>query len=274
MRRLAIASMLAGLTMLTLVSGCSQKTGNKLTITGSSTIAPLVQELGKRFEELHPGVKVDVQAGGSSRGVADARQGLAQIGMASRGPKPDESDLQWFAIARDGITMIVHTDNSIKELTPEQIIAIYTGKQRDWSTFGGKPEPVTVVSKAEGRSTLELFLHHFKLKPSDIKADVIIGDNQQGIKTVAGNPNAIAYVSIGTAEYEATHGVSIKLLPLGGVTASINTVRDGSFPLARPLHLVTKGAPTGLAKQFIDFAQSSDANDLIEKQYFVPLSPK
>ena len=55
---------------------------------------------------------------------------------------------------------------------------------------------MTVVNKAEGRSTLELFLDYFKLKSPDVQADVVIGDNEQGIKTVAGNPNAIGYVSI------------------------------------------------------------------------------
>jgi phosphate transport system substrate-binding protein len=257
-----------------LLAGCSKKPDSqetRLTLTGSSTIAPLAQELGQRFEQLHPGIKIDVQAGGSSRGVTDARQGLAQIGMSSRGPKPEEQDLKWHTIARDGIAIIVHRDNPVKELTAEQIVAIYTGKQKQWRDVGGGNQAITVVNKAEGRSTLELFLHHFKLKPSDVKADVVIGDNQQGIKTVAGNPNAIGYVSIGTAEYEASHGVPIKMLPLNGINPSTKTVIDGSFPLARPLNLVTKNAPTGLAKDFIDFAQSAQADALIEKQYFVPL---
>ena len=62
--------------------------------------------MGKRFEELHPGVRVDVQTGGSSRGVNDTRQGLNDIGMVSRPLKGDESDLHGFAIARDGVSII------------------------------------------------------------------------------------------------------------------------------------------------------------------------
>ncbi|MBG0808035.1 phosphate ABC transporter substrate-binding protein [Methylosinus sp. H3A] len=173
---------------------------SKITLSGSSTVAPLAAEIGRRFEENNPGVRVDVQSGGSSRGVADARSGLADIGMASRATNPDESDLQFFTIARDGIGVIVHKSNSVRSLTDEQIAGIYVGKIADWSAVGGKPGRITVVNKAEGRSTLELFLQYFKLKNSDIKAQVVIGDNQQGIKTVAGNPKAIGYVSIGSAE--------------------------------------------------------------------------
>lgn len=147
------------------------------------------------------------------------------------------------------------------------------GKIIDWAQVGGKAGPITVVNKAEGRSTLELFLHHFKLKASDIKAQVVIGDNEQGIKTVAGNPGAIGYVSIGTAEFEASEGTPIKLLEMAGVAARVENVRNGSFPLARPLNLVTKAEPQGVAKAFIDFAQSAEVHDLVEEQYFVPLGP-
>ena len=243
----------------------------KLTLTGSSTIAPLAGELGKRFETLHPGVRVDVQSGGSSRGVSDARSGLADIGMASRALNPDEKDLLSFPIARDGICVIVHKDNPVAALTDAQVIAIYTGKLTRWREVGGRDAPITVVNKAEGRSTLELFLHHFKLKNSDIQAQVVIGDNEQGVKTVAGNPDSIGYVSIGTAEYDSSKGVPIRLLPVGGVAASTENVKNGSFPLARPLNLVVKKAPEGLVKEFIDFAASPGVHDLVKAQFFVPL---
>lgn len=245
---------------------------DKLTLTGSSTVAPLILEIGKRFEKLNPGVRVDVQSGGSSRGISDARSGLADIGMVSRALKPEEKDLTPSLIARDGITVILHKSNPVRTLTREQIVAIYTGKVDNWRAVGGRDLKITVVNKAEGRSTLELFTQHFGLKNPDIKAQVVIGDNAQGIKTVVGNPGAIGYVSIGTAEFEADEGVPIKLLPLDGVAASVANVTNETFPLSRPLNLVTRGAPTGLAKRFIDFARSPRATDLVKDQFFVPVA--
>ncbi|BAZ51752.1 putative phosphate ABC transporter, phosphate-binding protein [Nostoc sp. NIES-4103] len=241
----------------------------KLVLTGSSTVAPLAAEIGKSFESKHPGVRIDVQSGGSSRGIADARQGVAAIGMVSRALKSEEQDLKAFLIARDGITVIVQKDNPVTSLADKQIVDIYTGKVTNWKQVGGKEGTITVVNKAEGRSTLELFTQHFKLKNTDIKAQVVIGDNEQGIKTVAGNPNAIAYISIGSAEHSAANGVPIKLLPVGGVAATTANVQNGTFPISRPLNLVTKTQPQGLTKEFIDFAQSQQVSDIVKKQNFV-----
>ena len=243
-----------------------------LVLTGSSTVAPLALELGKRFEASHDGVRVDVQTGGSSRGVADAREGTADIGMVSRDLKPAESHLRAFPIARDGIGVIVHADNPVQALTSAQVVAVYTGRVQRWSELGGLDAPITVVNKAAGRSTLELFVEHFGLDETAIQADVVIGDNEQGVKTVAGNPGAIGYVSIGTAEYDVELGVPIRLVPVDGATPSTDAVRAGRFPLSRPLNLVTRTAPTGLAAEFIEFARSADVHDIVRRQYFVPLS--
>ena len=271
-----VALLMAVLMGVPISAGAQENTADQLTgklvITGASTLAPLIAEIGKRFESLHPTVRIDVQSGGSSRGVADARQGLADIGMVSRAMKEEERDLSAFPVARDGVCPILHQENPVQTLTDEQIVAIYTGKISNWKAIGGNDAPITVVNKAEGRSTLEVFLHYFKLKNVDVKAQLVIGDNEQGVKTVAGNPNAIGYVSIGTAEYDATHGVPIKLLPIGGVAASTENVQKGVFPLSRPLHIVTRIPPVGLAKAFIEYVQTKAVHDLIRQQYFVPLA--
>lgn len=267
-----IAKIAVALGLVANLSACRKPSQNTLVLTGSSTVAPLAAEIAKRYEAEHPGVRIDVQTGGSSRGIADARSKVADIGMVSRSLKSDESDLTANSIAKDGITVILHGDNPVKSLTEKQIVGIYTDKINNWQEVGGKDAPITVVNKAEGRSTLELFADYFKVKTTDIKADTIIGDNEQGIKTVAGNPNAIGYVSVGAAEYNAENKTPIKLLPINGVEASTETVRDGTFPISRPLNLVTLGTPQGLSQDFINFAQSSQVKDIVEEQYFVPIS--
>ncbi len=243
----------------------------KIVVTGASTIAPLMSEIGKRFEEKHPGVRVDVQTGGSSRGVNDARQGLNDIGMASRPANEDEKDLIFKSIALDGVAMIVHSSNPVQELTPDQVRAIYRDQINNWSEVGGPDLPITVVHKAEGRSTLELFLKFFKLEPQEIKSEVIVGDNAQDIKSVATDASAVGYVSVGTAEFEVKRGTTIKALPLEGAAPTTDAVRAGQFPLARPLQLVTAKPPEGLVKELIEFAASPDVRDLVEGQFFVPL---
>ncbi len=189
--------------------------------------------------------------------------------MVSRALKSSEQDLTPHLIALDGIGIIVHSSNPISQLSRAQIIDIYQGKITRWSEVGGNDTTITVVNKAEGRSTLELFLHYFELKNSQIKPQVVIGDNQQGIKTVSGNPGAIGYVSIGSAEFEQRRGTTIKLLPMEGADATVKGVAEGQYPLSRSLNMVTKGEPKGIAAKFIAFAQSEAVVDLIENQFFV-----
>ena len=273
-------TLLAGLVLSLTLQGCSgsgiqvsspDTQQQKLTITGSSTVAPLISEMGKRFEAQNPEIRVDVQTGGSSRGLSDTDRGLADIGMVSRALKEEElQERQGYIVALDGISPIVHADNPLTEIDSEDVVAIYTGEIDNWKELGGSDAPITVINKAEGRSTLELFLKHFKLEPEQIQASAIIGDNQQGIKTVSGNPDAIGYVSIGAAAYSIEQGVPIQLLNLDGVEASVDRVIDGSFPLSRPLSLVVKGEPTPLAQEFLDFALAEENHDLIREQNFVP----
>ena len=269
------APRIAALTLLSAVmlscGGSGELRSERLVLTGSSTVAPLASELARRFEALRPGARIDVQTGGSSRGIADARDGMAHIGMVSRALAAGEQDLLAVTVARDGIAMITHASNPVRALSSKQVAAIYTGEVADWSEVGGSAGPITVVHKAAGRSTLELFVQHFGLDETAVRPHVVIGDNEQGVKTVAGNPGAIGYVSIGTAEYDSGHGVPVRLLALDGVPASTASVADGSFPLARPLNLVTRGEPEGLAAEFLEFARSRAAHDLVRAQHFVPI---
>jgi len=258
-----------GIVALTAALAACGQTTDKLVLTGSSTMAPVIAEVAERYE-AQTGVQVDVQSGGTGRGVSDVRQGLADIGMASRALHSDEGDLTSFTVAQDGIALIVHRDNPVSALSDDQVRAIYQGSTDNWRAVGGENRPITVVNKAEGRSTLELFLEYFQLENRNVQADVVIGENQQGIKVVAGDPAAIGYVSIGSAEYEAQAGTSIRLLPLGGVAARIETVNGKRYPLRRELNLVVKGEPADAARAFIDFAHSDAVADLYRDHYFVP----
>ncbi len=266
--------LLAGLVCIV---SCSRVQGhggeeNRLSLTGSSTIAPLMTVLAARFEQEHPGVRIDVQSGGSGRGIADARNGVADFGMVSRSLRAEEKDLLAWPIARDGVSMIVNQKNPLANLSREQIRSIYTGKIRNWSHLGWEGGPIVVVHEAEGRATLEVFLDHFGLQNEEVRADVIAGENEHAIKTVANDPRAIGYVSIGTAEEDIRQGVSIRLLALDGVEAAKSKVAEGQYPMLRELNLVALQEPVGLAAEFLAYVRSAAADDLIRAQSFTPLA--
>ena len=261
------------------LSGCNRETDQKteakavrVSVVGASTIAPLISELAKAYEREHPGIRIEVQAGGSARGIMDVRSGTAVLGMVSRELKPEERDLQHALIAKDGIGMIVNKSNPITGLTKEQVVGIYTGRITNWKDVGGDDSPITVVSKAEGRSTLEIFSGFFGIPYKDIRAHVIIGDNQQGIQTVAGSPAAVGYVSIGSAEYEADQGAAIRLIPLGDQIPSTAAVASGEYAISRDLNLVYKAPLTEPVQDFLAFARSNEAATFVTRMYFIPVT--
>ncbi len=261
------------------LSGCNREAEPKvdtksmrISVVGASTIAPLISELAKAYELEHPGVRFEVQAGGSSRGIMDVRSGTAVLGMVSRDLKPDEQDLEHALIAKDGIGMIVHKNNPVAGLSKEQVIAIYTGQITNWKDVGGADAPITVVSKAEGRSTLEIFSSFFGIPYKDIKAHVIIGDNQQGIQTVAGSPAAVGYVSIGSAEYEAGQGAAIRLIPMGDQVPSTASVASGQYAISRDLNLVYKAPLNEQVQDFVAYAQSKQSEEFVTRMYFIPVA--
>lgn len=259
-----------------LLAGCGggPDDAKTLLLTGSSTVAPVATDAAERFEADHPGYRIDVQTGGSSRGIADAGSGLAAFGMASRALKQEEIDsgLVQHRIAMDGVCVIVHKDNPVADLGKEQLVAIYTGEASNWKAFGGPDAEIVVANKAEGRATLEVFLEYAGLDSADIQADVVVGENQQAIKTVAGNPHAIGYVSIGHGASEAEAGTPIKLVGCDGVPATTEAVAKGDFPITRPLQVVTKGEPSPAARAFLDYLKSSEINDIITSHLYVPVA--
>jgi phosphate transport system substrate-binding protein len=246
-----------------------EKLQGKIRLTGSSTMAPLVEALGKRFQKLHPEVAIEVATGGSSRGIHDVREGSCNIGMVGRSLKDDERDLLGFPIARDGVCLIVHKDNPVKSLSSEQVVGIYSGKITNWKEVGGNDAAITAINRPEGRAQSELFTQFFKIKSEDFKVAGVAGDNQEGVKTVVENPNAIVYMSVGEVDIRVGQGVPIKSLLMDGITATSRNVRNGHFPIQRPLMLVVRTLPSGLMKAFIDFALSPNATEIIRECSFV-----
>ena len=242
----------------------------RLLITGSSTTAPLVSAIAKRFQALHPGVSIEVQTGGSGRGLADARQGKADIGMVSRALGEAEQDVHGLPIARDGVAIVVHKNNPVRALSDTQVADIYSGKVANWKQVGGRDAPILTVIAEAGRSSSELFGHYFHLSRDAIKAQRTVGDNALRLKLLIEQPDAILYMSVGEAERNAQSGAPIRLLPAGGVAATSRNIRNGNFPIARPLTLVTRARPAGLAKLFIEYCASSQVTDIVIAHDFVP----
>jgi phosphate transport system substrate-binding protein len=240
-------------------------------INGSSTVAPILAEAAVKIEEENSRLKIDVQTGGSTRGILDTRDGRNSAGMASRDLSSDEADgLDVRPIAYDGIAIIVHADNPTDNLSSDQVRQLFTKEMATWDALDEHSGDVHVVNKAEGRATLEVFLEYFELENRQIQADAVVGDNAQGVRLIAGDPQGIGYVSIGEALSAQERGVPIKLLSQDGVLPTPETVADGSYPVRRTLHLLFRGEVDGTGNKILTFLGSAQGQEIIRGLGFVP----
>lgn len=242
-----------------------------LVVSGSGTMAPLVQAMARRFEQQHAGMRVEVSDGGSGRALADVRAGHAQVGMVSRALHGDEQDLRFLPIARDGIALVVHADNPVKSLSPAQVAAIYGGQVANWRLVGGRDEPILSIAPAsDGHSSPELLARYLNLPLERLQARHTVGSNAARLRLLQEHRNAIAFLSVSEAERSRREGAPLRLLPAEGIAASSRNVARGDYPLARPLALVTRAQPGAAAQAFIAFCASSQVTDLVLAHGFVP----
>jgi phosphate transport system substrate-binding protein len=248
----------------------SRKRAQKLHIAGSTTMAPLLWEIAGKYHLQHPEIAVDVELGGSARGLEDVRNGHAHIAMLSRALAPSERDLYGIPIARDGVGVVVHANNPLRELSVEQLQGIFTGRVREWQDVGGGRAAVYALGGIQDGASSSLFARFLKQGLEGFRLDAAVDSNLERLAVVAASENAIAYVSVGSAERAISQGVPVRLLPIEGFAASSANIRNGSYPICRALTLASREAPTGVARSFFAFCLSAQVNSILSSFDFVP----
>jgi len=233
-------------------------------------LVPLIRDAADRFQKTHPNAKFDVRPGGSAKGIADARSGAAEVGMVSRPLRQNERELYSFAVARDAIAVVVHRDNPLKRITTSELRDILTGQTTNWKAFGGRDSAIRPGWATQGGGAAELLLDHLKFRRDQIGPHTSVANGAEAVRFVASDPSGIAVASVADAERAIKGGAPLKLVTFNGVMPSSRTVQNHTYALSRPLLLVTRDMPTGLRKQFIDYAVSDQIVDLQVKYGFVP----
>ena len=225
-----------------LMVGCNKKAEEKtnekslesITISGSTSVGPLMEKESERFEQLNPQVNVQINQLGSSAGIKDAINGTA---------------------------IITSKDNKIDSLKLSQIRDIYTGKIRNWKDVGGKDSEIVVVSREEGSGTRDAFQKIVGYTSEELINNAIIGDGSGNIKTtVAGNNNAIGFISF---EYLDD---SVNKVKIDGIEPNVENVKDNKYKLARTFLLVYKEEYLKEnGNKLIDFVLSEEGQNIVEE---------
>ena len=275
----------------TVLSGCTETNKeNTVTIKGSSTVLPIAEICAEEFMKDNPNVQITVAGGGSSVGIKSVANGEVDIGDASREAKASDvediegvelSDLRDNVVAYDGIAVVVSPNvynNGVTALTMEEVYQIYTGEFNNWNELGGPDLEIFVNDRASTSGTRATFvelivdstgyaLEDFEEDGGTLNVDNVNQENANVVTQISGNQNAIGYVGLGYVDEDTCPAVSVD-----GVIPSTSTVKDGSYPISRSLHMYTLGEPTGLVKDFIDYVQSEDGQEVVVEEGFISIN--
>ncbi len=242
-------------------------------ITGSTTMNRLVQQWAVAYMNTHPGVFIETESGSSRYGIEMLIAGKTDIGAASRTMLPDEvkrllerrgSLGMSILTARDALGIYVHRDNPVRDLSIEQVQAIFSGKIENWRQVGGREAPVLVVNRPPNSGT-RVYFDQNVLQQSVFSANArIVPTSRAVVETVVRNPNAIGY---GGIDLEGD------TLPcrIDGIYPTAATVRDGTYPLVRYLYFYIAHSPRGAIKSFVDWILSDEGQAVVERAGYVPL---
>lgn len=248
-------------------SGGTTKTSNVVSVSGSTSVGPVMEAEAQAFKTKKPDVAIEINQIGSSAGIKNAMDGVSEIGMASRDLKPEEKQagLKEIEIAYDGIALITNKNNPVKDLTLAQIKDIYTGKITNWKDVGGKDAPIVVVSREDGSGTRDAFQEIVGFKAEELTVNSQISDGSGNIKSlVEGNENAIGYISFSYVDD------TVSALKVDGVEATPENVLNKSYKVSRPFLAVYKeDVLTETGKSFIDFILSEEGQDIVAKEHLI-----
>ena len=235
---------------------------------GSTSMKNVIAALTEGFAEVEPGVTVSYDPTGSGAGITGATDKTLDIGLSSRAVKDDEkADVEGTTIALDGIAIIVNNASKVEDLTVDQLKQMFTGEITNWSEVGGDDGEIVLIGREAGSGTRDGFESIVDVKDSCKYAQELTATGAV-ISAVEANPLAIGYASLSAV------GDTVKMVTVGGVECSEETVKDGSYEVQRPFVFVTNKSVTlsEQAQAFFDFATSADAADLIRTAGAVPVN--
>ncbi|MEP7012913.1 MAG: phosphate ABC transporter substrate-binding protein [Acidobacteriota bacterium] len=269
-----------GLLLIAAFAATSAASAQPLRINGSTTVNPVVVDAAELLRaEKKATIFVDTQ-GGSSGGIAALGEGRAEIGMISRELEPDDSKkfpgVHFLAtrIGIDALALVVSKDvwdGGVKVLSRSQVQEIYEGKITNWKAVGGPDRRIVFFNKEPGRGTWESFakwLYGDPKKAPDVSHPEV-GANEEGRNKVASTPGSITQLSAAWADQKTVFGVAIRRGDGKVVSPTLAAIADGSYPITRPLQVVTDGPPKGLAKEMVDLLLSPRGQALLEKHGYL-----
>jgi phosphate transport system substrate-binding protein len=274
-----------------LLTGCAQAsvvapTPVTITIAGSTEMRPVLNALTAAYSERHPNILFAIRGGGSILGETWLANRRIDLAASTRLPEEDDTPatLMRIPIGLDGVSIVVHPDNPVADLTLAQLRDIYSGKILDWQDVGGEPGDVVLVSREDGSATRMLFEKRVMNGEGVTLTAVVMPTSEAVVGYVADHPNAIGYVSRAyvLAEEAGAEGAGptsaagresaagVRLVAVESRLPTSEEIRTQSYHLTRPIFLLRQQADAPRLQPFLDFVLSPVGQEIVAR-YHVPI---
>ena len=262
-RLVLLGGVLAG--VLLLLSACRAPAETPspvyLEAAGATAMLPLMEDLTAAFSQRHPQVSLDVSGGGSTLGQEMAAAGQVDLGLTCWLPDGPPPGLRATIIARDGISVIVHPTNAITGLTLINVRGIFSGRITDWRQLGGQSIPVQVISREDGSGTRAVFESQCMQGRRVTPMALVMPNSQAVVDYVAGDPQAVGYVSMG---YDTA---GTRIITLEEMLPTPENVSNGAYFLTQELVVLTRSDGPAEVRAFLDFALSPAGQSIVGRRY-------
>jgi phosphate transport system substrate-binding protein len=248
------------------------KPAGPLTVKGSDTMVGLSQKWAEVYMAGHAGTSIQVTGGGTGTGIAALVNGGTDLCNASR-PLSDKekadikgkrgADAVETRVALDALAVYVNEKSPVQEMDLETLAQIYLGKITDWKDVpGGKAHKITLYGRENNSGTYGYFKEHVLAKKDFAPEVQTLSGTAAVASAVKGDEFGIGYGGI--AYSGGIHLLKIKKTKADpAVEPKESTAIDGSYPISRFLYIDTAGAPSGTAKQFIDWILTEDGQKVV-----------
>ena len=265
MKKIICIALAAVMALSLAACGGNNGLSGKVATDGSTSMEKVIGALKETFEGENKGVEVTYNPTGSSAGITAVLEGRCDIGLSSRNLKDSEAEqgLTATTLAYDGIAVIINPENTVEDLTVEQIAAIYTGEITNWSEVGGIDAEIVLIGREAGSGTRGGFEEIVDVEDACQYRQELTSTGDV-ITAVSQNPGAIGYASLASVKD------TVKAIKVGGVAPSDETVKNETYAIQRPFVLVTKGELSGTAEAFFNFITSESAREVITAAGVVP----
>ena len=238
----------------------AEELSGNVNVNGSTSMGDVIAALTEGFNEANPDVTINYTGSGSGAGITGVLDGTCDLGLSSRALTDDEKSQGAVEniIALDGVAVVVNPENTVADLTTEQIAQIFTGEITNWSELGGADAEIAVFGRENGSGTRSAFEEIVGVEDACVYTNEYSSTGDV-IGNVASNPNAIGYASLSAVDETVT------AVQVNGVAPSEETVLDGTYEIQRPFVIVTvEGTELSAeAQAFLDYAMSADVADII-----------